>query len=84
MRYYILDTKKESDECRKYCLQAILSRSDNNNYIERTTQWSDEQIRQTDGKYVVPVCVQLGTFGYNVDEYASDWFPSDDIEEITE
>jgi len=74
MKYYVLDTKEESDECRKYCLEAFLSNKSGSDYLNQTTQWSEEQQRLTDGKYIVPVCPQLGTFGYHIETATDDWF----------
>lgn len=78
MKYYVLDTKEESDECRKYCLEAFLSNKSGPAYLNQTTQWSEEQQRLTDEKYIVPVCPQLGTFGYSVENSSEDWFPPEE------
>lgn len=55
MTYYVLDTKAESDECRRGCYLAHISHHKDPDYVATTTEWSDEQIRE-DGKYIVPFC----------------------------
>ena len=74
MRYYILDTKQESDQCLQECLTAYLQNINNSKYKDQTTAWATEQQRLTDGKYIVPVCPNLGTFGYNIETSTDDWF----------
>ena len=74
MRYYILDTKQESDQCLEECLTAYLQNVTCEQYIKQTTKWADEQQRLTDGKYIVPVCPNLGTFGYTIETATEDWF----------
>ena len=74
MRYYILDTQAESDQCRSECLIAYMNNIPSGDYKTQTTSWSDEQQRLTDGKYIVPVCPNLGTFGYNIETATDDWF----------
>ena len=74
MRYYILDTKEESDQCRAECLIAYMNNIPNGDYKSQTTGWSTEQQRITDDKYIVPVCPYLGTFGYAIETATDDWF----------
>ena len=74
MRYYILDTKEESDQCLEECLIACLHNITEQDYKNQTTAWAEEQQRKTDGKYIVPVCPQLGTFGYTIETSTEDWF----------
>ena len=74
MRYYILDTKEESDQCLKECLIAYLHNVQDEKYRSQTTSWAIEQQRLTDNKYIVPVCPQLGTFGYHIETATDDWF----------
>ena len=74
MRYYILNTKEESDTCRQECYIAYMNSVPDGDYKEQSTEWSTEQQR-TDNKYIVPVCPNLGTFGYNIETSSEDWFP---------
>lgn len=74
MRYYILETKEESDRCRQECYIACMSNVSNEAYKTQTTDWAIEQQRLTDGKYIVPVCPNLGTFGYTIETSTEDWF----------
>ena len=75
MRYYILNTKEESDTCRQECYIAYMNSVPDGDYKEQTTEWSTEQQR-TDNKYIVPVCPNLGTFGYTIETATDDWFPT--------
>ena len=75
MKYYILDTKAESDLCLQECFDAFMQNVKNDAYKKTTTKWAPEQQRLTDGKYIVPVCPQLGTFGYHIETSTEDWFP---------
>ena len=54
MRYYILDTKTESDLCRQECLTAYMNNIPSGDYKAQTTEWATEQQRITDNKYIVP------------------------------
>lgn len=76
MRYYILDTQAESDQCRSECLTAYMNNIPHGQYREQTTSWSAEQQRITDNKYIVPVCPNLGTFGYTIETATDEWFPT--------
>lgn len=76
MRYYILDTQAESDLCRQECLIAYTNNVADGAYKTQTTEWSTEQQRLTDNKYIVPVCPNLGTFGYTIETAQDDWFPT--------
>ena len=74
MKYYILDTKAESDQCLEVCLIAYLQNVTCEKFKQQTKVWAVEQQRLTDGKYIVPVCPNLGTFGYNIETSTDDWF----------
>ena len=76
MRYYILDTQIESDQCRQESLIAYMNSVPDGDYKSQTTEWSTEQQRITDNKYIVPVCPNLGTFGYAIETASDDWFPT--------
>lgn len=76
MRYYILDTQAESDQCLQECLTASLQNVSDKDYKAQTTEWATEQQRLTDNKYIVPVCPNLGTFGYTIETATEDWFPT--------
>tara|TARA_R100001163_G_C5018074_1_gene161738 strand:+ start:71 stop:310 length:240 start_codon:yes stop_codon:yes gene_type:complete len=76
MRYYILETKAESDLCLQECLTASLQNVSDKDYKSQTTEWATEQQRITDNKYIVPVCPNLGTFGYAIETAQDDWFPT--------
>ena len=67
MRYYILDTKQQSDQCRKEWLIAYMNNLSDDDYKSQTDEWSSEKQRLTDNKYIVPVCPNLGTFGYTIE-----------------
>jgi hypothetical protein len=45
-------------------------------YKTQTIDWATEQQRLTDNKYIVPVCPNLGTFGYAIETATDDWFPT--------
>ena len=73
--YYILDTQAESDTCRDEAYQAHIAVHNNPAYVAGTIQWSKEQTRLTDGKYIVPVCEDYANQNsYPVEESSSDWF----------
>lgn len=76
MRYYILDTKAESDQCIKECYTACMNTVPRGDYKTQTIDWSTEQQRITDNKYIVPFCPNLGTFGYTIETATDDWFPT--------
>lgn len=76
MRFYILDTKSESDKCLQECFEAFMQNARDGKYRTQTTEWATEQQRLTDNKYIVPVCPNLGTFGYTIETAADDWFPT--------
>jgi len=76
MRHYILDTQIESDQCRQECLISYMNSVPDGDYKSQTTEWSTEQQRITDNKYIVPVCPNLGTFGYAIETASDDWFPT--------
>lgn len=76
MRYYILETKEESDRCRQECYISCMNNVSNKDYKSQTTEWATEQQRITDNKYIVPVCPNLGTFGYAIETAQDDWFPT--------
>lgn len=75
MRYYILNTKEESDECIKACTEAYLSNEPKLEYKKQTAVWAQQLQRLTDGKYIIPVCPQLGGFGYQIETFEENWFP---------
>lgn len=75
MKYYVLDSKAESDECLENCHNACINNIPSGDYKSQTTAWAEEQQRVTDNKYIVPVCSTLGTFGYNIETATSEWFP---------
>jgi len=72
MKYYIFETKFKSDQCRARCLEESL-RGSSEEYKMKTSQWSDELVRQ-DGKFVVPYCDKIGDDKYIVETYDSSWF----------
>jgi hypothetical protein len=53
-----------------------MSNVSNEAYKTQTVDWSTEQHRITDNKYIVPVCPNLGTFGYAIETASDDWFPT--------
>ena len=75
MKYYILNTKEESDECRKECYIALLEHNKSERFAELTKEWSPEQMRITDGKYIVPECPYIDSSRYNMEEAEQNWFP---------
>lgn len=77
-RYYILDSKEESDQCLEACLIAHFQNVQNDKYKAQTTSWAPEQKRLTDGKYIVPVCPSLGTFGYTIEASKPEWFEANE------
>lgn len=79
MKYYIFNTKEESDECRLICYRALLEQNKSERFAELTKDWSSEQIRITDGKYIVPECPYIDSSKYNTEEAAHDWFAQQEI-----
>lgn len=75
MNYYVLNNKEESDQCRIDCYTAYISNIPDGAYKNQTIQWSEEQQRLTDGKYIVPECPQLSTHPYVIETSDSSWFP---------
>ena len=75
MKYYILNTKEESDQCRLECYRAILDQNKSERFAMLTTEWSSEQIRITDGKYIVPECPYIDSAKYTVEDSDTSWFP---------
>ena len=93
MKYYVLDTKEDSDKCRKKCWDAVIRVSGDAN---PNIQWSEELTRLTDGKYVVPYCQEFENeldsmdeafegvsareiYGFPIETPNSDWFPEPEI-----
>lgn len=79
MKYYILNTKEESDQCRLECYRALLENNKSERFAELTKEWSSEKIRITDGKYVVPECPLIDSSKYILEEANINWFPKQDI-----
>ena len=79
MKYYILDTKEESDQCRLECYVALLHHNKSERFAELTKEWSPEHIRITDGKYVVPECPYIDSSKYITEEAQINWFPEQEI-----
>jgi hypothetical protein len=74
MKYYILNTKEESNECRLGCYRAFLEQNESERVAELTKEWSSEQTRITDGKYIVPECPYLKNSNYVIEECKREWF----------
>jgi len=74
MKYYILNTKEESDQCRLECYRAFLEQNKSERLAELTKEWSAEQVRVTDGKYIVPECPYLENNEYTLEEPEKEWF----------
>jgi hypothetical protein len=79
MKYYILNTKEESDQCRLECYKALLEQNKNERFAELTKEWSPEQVRITDGKYIVPECLYIDSSSYITEESNRNWFPQQEI-----
>jgi len=79
MKYYILNTKEESDECRLECYRALLKNNKSERFAELTKEWSSEQIRITDEKYIVPECPYIDSTNYITETSQMDWFPLQEI-----
>lgn len=79
MKYYVLNTKEESDQCRLKCYRALLKHNTSERFAELTTEWSPEQTRITDGKYVVPMCSYIEPSAYVTEEPQMSWFPPQEI-----
>lgn len=77
MKYYIVDTIEQSEQCRKECLIAYMNNVPDGEYKDHSIEWSPNLQRLTDGKYIIPVCPNLGTFGYNIEESSDDWFDTE-------
>ena len=78
MKFYILNTKEEFDECQIVCFNWFIGYCNSESeipYTETTFKWCEEQTRPTDGKYIVPYCDRLGDSVYTVEESLSGWFP---------
>lgn len=80
MKYYILNTKEESDQCRLECYRALLEHNNSERFAELTKEWSLEQTRITDGKYIVPECLYIDSSKYAIEEANINWFPKLDTE----
>jgi hypothetical protein len=76
--YYILDTEQESDQCRQQCFDIWVAAHSDPDYLTTTIQWSEEQTRLTDNKYIVPYCDLLGDGGYTIEHSTSAWFPEEE------
>jgi len=74
MNYYILNNKEEFDQCQIDCYNAYISNIPDGVYKNQTTQWSEEQQRLTDGKYIVPECPHLLTHTYTIEPSHTSWF----------
>lgn len=79
MKYYIFNTKEESDQCRLECYRALLEDNKSERFAELTKEWSPEQIRITDGKYIVPECHLIDSSKYILVEANVNWFPEQEI-----
>lgn len=79
MKYYILNNKEESDQCRLECYRALLENNKSERFAELTKEWSPEKIRITDGKYIVPECPFISSSNYILEEANINWFPSQEI-----
>lgn len=79
MKYYILNTKEESDQCRLECYKALLELNKSERFAELTKEWSSEQIRATDGKYIVPECLYIDSSNYVLEEPNSNWFTPQEV-----
>lgn len=79
MKYYILNTKEESDQCRLECYRALLENNKSERFAETTKEWCPERIRVTDGKYVVPECPYIDSSKYTMEELELNWLPQIEI-----
>jgi hypothetical protein len=79
MKYYIFNTKEESDECRLVCYRALLEQNKSERFAELTKEWCFEQIRITDGKYIVPECPYIDSLNYKIEQSERNWFPQQEI-----
>jgi hypothetical protein len=79
MRYYILNTKQESDKCRLECYRSLLENNKSERFAELTKEWSPEQKRITDGKFIVPECSLIDSSKYILEESDVNWFPEQEI-----
>lgn len=76
MKYYILNSPKESSSCLNECYSAYISSLINPpaEYISTTSAWAVEETRITDGKYIVPYLDALGDSNYTIEESSPEWF----------
>jgi hypothetical protein len=79
MKYYVLNSKEESDQCRLDCYRASLEYNNSERFAELTKEWSPEKIRITDGKYVVPECPYINSSKYIMEKFDKNWFPEQEI-----
>lgn len=79
MKYYVLNTQEESDQCRLKCYKALLKNNKSERFAELTKEWSPEQTRATDGKYIVPECSFIDSSEYLLEEPSITWFPEQKI-----
>ena len=79
MKYYVLNTKEESDECRLICYRALITNNKSERFAELTKEWSSERIRITDGKYVVPECPYIDSSSYIMELANPNWFPQQEV-----
>jgi hypothetical protein len=77
-KYYILNTKEESDQCRLDCYHAYIATIPDGVYKNQTTSWSPEEQRLTDNKYIVPECKWLKNHTYHTEVSESNWFPEEE------
>jgi rubrerythrin len=79
MKYYILDTLEQFNNCNTACYAAHMdSYDDQNGYTEKTLDWALPSQRLTDNKWICPVCPSYNnSAGYIIEESQPDWFPID-------
>lgn len=76
MNYYILDTLEDFNTCQEACYQAHIAIHNTEPYKSQTTKWTDVKQRETDSKYICPVCEHYdNSAGYTIEASSSDWFP---------
>jgi hypothetical protein len=80
--YYVFDTEAAFDAAELAIYNACIAHHAENwpdkqaGFAAGTVRWANKQTRETDGKYILPVCDLCNCDdGYTKETATSDWFP---------